>query len=187
MKGIEKFALVLFALILISFDSTLSNNQNKEDNPDINNVSVNITDSSQTYTLPASFYSKKITLQNTANSQIASWQNLYKLGLITATEYEQKVTEINAQLANDIAALENTYLATDIYNNVNVSFTVQNDNVQAVSVIVYIKVITTDSSQFQNYKYVSNIPSGSFLSSTISIFTSGKKYQTVAVTNIVFQ
>jgi len=140
--------LLLFAFILISCDSTLSNNQDDEDDPDINSVSANITDTSQTYILPASFYSEKTTLQNAASSQIASWQDLYEVGAITATVYQQKVTEINAQLAIDIAALETTYLATDIYNNVNVSFTAQNDNNQAVSVIIYIKVITTDSSQF---------------------------------------
>lgn len=148
MKRMKIILLLLFAFILISCDSTLSNNQDDEDDPDINSVSANITDTSQTYILPASFYSEKTTLQNAASSQIASWQDLYEVGAITATVYQQKVTEINAQLAIDIAALETTYLATDIYNNVNVSFTAQNDNNQAVSVIIYIKVITTDSSQF---------------------------------------
>jgi hypothetical protein len=134
---------LVFLLILFSCDNTLSDNNDEENNPEINNVSVSINNSSQTYTLPASFYSEKTTLQNTASSQIASWQDLYELGLITATVYQQKVTEINAQLAIDIASLETTYLATDIYNNVNISFNAQNNNHQVVSIIVYFKVVTT--------------------------------------------
>jgi len=152
--------------------------------PDISLVSTQITNTSQSYTLPSAFYTQKTQLQNRAASEIKSLQDLYNVGAITATTYSNEVAKTNAQLALGIKALETQYHETNIYGNTTINYKVTNTNPVSVSVLVYFKIVANDSSEFQDYATVLNIPSNGFLDKTFYMSTLGKKLQSISVTKI---
>lgn len=184
MKNIFGLFSILLVLILFGCENPASETPSSDD-ADISLVSAQITNTSQSYTLPTAFYTQKIQLQNQAASEINSWQDLYEVGAITASTYSQKVSEINTQLAIDIQELEDQYLETDIYGNTTINYKVTNTNPVSISVLVYFKIVANDSSEFQDYAIVLNIQPNSYISKVFYMTTSGKKVSSLTVSNIV--
>ena len=156
-----------------------------EPEPDISLVTVQITNASQSYTLPLAFYTEKTQLEKRASSEIKSWQDLYNVGAITGSAYSQGVSEVNNQLAIDIQELENQYLETDIYGSTTINYKVINTNPVAISVRVYFKIIANDSSEYQEYASVLGIQPNSFIDTFFYMSTTGKKVKSLSVSNIV--
>ncbi|OQA47749.1 MAG: Cadherin-like beta sandwich domain protein [Bacteroidetes bacterium ADurb.Bin302] len=156
-----------------------------EPEPDISLVTVQITNASQSYTLPPAFYTEKTQLEKRASSEIKSWQDLYNVGAITGSAYSQGVSEVNNKLAIDIQELENQYLETNIYGSTTINYKVTNTNPVAISVRVFFKIIANDSSEYQEYASVLGIQPNSFLDTMFYMSTAGKKVKSLTVSNIV--
>jgi len=125
---------------------------------------------------PSWYYIELQDIEDKYASQRRSWRDLYEVGAISATVYEQKIIELNAAEQEELGELEDRKYALDNYYPVLVSYRIENENdLDIEGIRFYVIARSDDLTEFMGMEEVSAIPANLFLTGSFSIDTQGKK------------